>query len=544
MWREPNNTEKLTGLMKNLKVLDISMSKESSDALEDLRYRQEQARIGGGIKKLEAIRSSGRSTARDRISNLLDEDSFVEVDTFLTHRTTDHNMFMHETLGDGVVCGHGTVNGRRIYCFAQDFSVHGGSMGEMHAKKIAKVVEMAEKSKVPIVGIWDGGGQRAQDGIAALAGTGELLDRLVQCSGRIPMISLVLGPVVSVSALAASLADFTILGQEHGQLFMSSPLETPECISGEVDASGLGGATLHASRSGIACLIADDEEEACELAADILGFLPDNNQSSPPIEPTSDDVTRLNPDLTTIVPDNPNRPYDMVKVIEEIVDDGIFMELFNSYAENIVIGFSRLDGKTIGVVANQPKVLAGCLDIDASIKAARFIRTCDAFNIPLVTFEDVPGFLPGVVQEWGGIIRHGAKLLFAYAEATVPKMTLVTRKAYGGAYLAMSCKHLQSDYNIAWPTAELAVMGAEGAVNIIHRREIAAAEEENKEETRQKLVEEYKTKFGDPYVAAKNGWLDDVIEPEESRLRLIRALKILSSKREWSPPKKHGNIPL
>ena len=544
MWREPNNTEKLTGLMKNLKVLDIGMSKESSDALEDLRYRQEQARIGGGIKKLEAIRSSGRSTARDRISNLLDVDSFVEVDTFLTHRTTDHNMFMHETLGDGVVCGHGTVNGRRIYCFAQDFSVHGGSMGEMHAKKIAKVVEMAEKSKVPIVGIWDGGGQRAQDGIAALAGTGELLDRLVQCSGRIPMISLVLGPVVSVSALAASLADFTILGQEHGQLFMSSPLETPECISGEIDASGLGGATLHASRSGIACLIADDEEEACELAADILGFLPDNNQSSPPIEPTSDDVTRLNPDLTNIVPDNPNRPYDMVKVIEEIVDDGIFMELFNSYAENIVIGFSRLDGKTIGVVANQPKVLAGCLDIDASIKAARFIRTCDAFNIPLVTFEDVPGFLPGVVQEWGGIIRHGAKLLFAYAEATVPKMTLVTRKAYGGAYLAMSCKHLQSDYNIAWPTAELAVMGAEGAVNIIHRREIAAAEDERKEETRQKLVEEYKTKFGDPYVAAKNGWLDDVIEPEESRLRLIRALKILSSKREWSPPKKHGNIPL
>ena len=544
MWREPNNTEKLTGLMKNLKVLDIGMSKESSDALEDLRYRQEQARIGGGIKKLETIRSSGRSTARDRISNLLDVDSFVEVDTFLTHRTTDHNMFMHETLGDGVVCGHGTVNGRRIYCFAQDFSVHGGSMGEMHAKKIAKVVEMAEKSKVPIVGIWDGGGQRAQDGIAALAGTGELLDRLVQCSGRIPMISLVLGPVVSVSALAASLADFTILGQEHGQLFMSSPLETPECISGEIDASGLGGATLHASRSGIACLIADDEEEACELAADILGFLPDNNQSSPPIEPTSDDVTRLNPDLTTIVPDNPNRPYDMVKVIEEIVDDGIFMELFNSYAENIVIGFSRLDGKTIGVVANQPKVLAGCLDIDASIKAARFIRTCDAFNIPLVTFEDVPGFLPGVVQEWGGIIRHGAKLLFAYAEATVPKMTLVTRKAYGGAYLAMSCKHLQSDYNIAWPTAELAVMGAEGAVNIIHRREIAAAEDERKEETRQKLVEEYKTKFGDPYVAAKNGWLDDVIEPEESRLRLIRALKILSSKREWSPPKKHGNIPL
>ena len=544
MWRESILSNVITALMNNRKGVEVIMSRDSSEALEDLKYRLEKVHMGGGLKRQESIRASGRGTARDRIRNLLDEDSFVEIDTFLTHRTSDHDMFMHETLGDGVVCGHGTVDGRRIYCFAQDFSVHGGSMGEMHAKKISKVVEMAERSKVPIVGIWDGGGQRAQDGIASLGGTGELLDRLVQCSGRIPMISLVLGPVVGVSALGASLADFTVLGNDHGQLFMSSPLETPECISGEVDAAGLGGASLHASRSGIACLIAEDEDEACALAADILGFLPDNNQSSPPVEPTADDPARLNPDLESLVPDNPNRPYDMVKVIEEIVDDGIFMELFNSYAENIVIGFARLDGKTIGIVANQPKVLAGCLDIDASIKAARFIRTCDAFNIPLVTFEDVPGFLPGVVQEWGGIIRHGAKLLFAYAEATVPKMTLVTRKAYGGAYLAMSCKHLQSDYNIAWPTAELAVMGAEGAVNIIHRREIAAADDDKKEETRLQLVEEYKSKFGDPYVAARNGWLDDVIEPEESRLRLIRALRILSSKREWSPPKKHGNIPL
>lgn len=520
------------------------MSGNTSDQLEDLRYRHEQARMGGGIKRLESIRQTGRGTARERIANLLDEDTFVEIDTFLTHRTADHGMFMHETLGDGVVCGHGTINGRRVYCFAQDFSVHGGSMGEMHAKKIAKVVEMAERSKTPIVGIWDGGGQRAHDGISSLAGTGELLDRLVQCSGRIPMISLVLGPVVGVSALGASLADFTILGSEHGQLFMSSPLETPECINGEIDASGLGGAELHASRSGIACLIAEDEEEACILAGEILSFLPDHNMASPPLEPTADEDSRLIPELETLVPDNPNRPYDMVKVISEIVDDGLFVELFNSYAENIIIGFARLGGMPVGIVANQPKVLAGCLDIDASIKAARFIRTCDSFNIPLVTFEDVPGFLPGVVQEWGGIIRHGAKLLFAYAEATVPKLTLVTRKAYGGAYLAMSCKHLQSDYNIAWPTAELAVMGAEGAVNIIHRREIAAAPDDKKEETRLQLVDEYKTKFGDPYVAARNGWLDDVIEPSESRLRLVRALKILSSKREWSPPKKHGNIPL
>ncbi|MDP6870356.1 MAG: acyl-CoA carboxylase subunit beta [Candidatus Poseidoniaceae archaeon] len=520
------------------------MVKDSSDALEDLRYRKDKAIMGGGIKRQEAIRNSGRGTARDRIRLLLDEDSFIEIDTFLTHRTSDHNMFLHQTLGDGVVCGHGTIDGRRVYCFAQDFSVHGGSMGEMHAQKIAKVVEMADRSKVPLIGVWDGGGQRAHDGVASLGGTGELLDRLVQCSGRIPMISLVLGPVVGVSALGASLADFTILGSEHGQLFLSSPLETPEVISGEVDAAGLGGASLHASRSGIACLIAEDEEEACNLAADILGFLPDHNMAEAPQEISSDDPKRLNPELENLVPDNPNRPYDMVKIIEEIVDDGFFMELFNSYAENILIGYARLDGKTIGIVANQPKVLAGCLDIDASIKAARFIRTCDAFNIPLVTFEDVPGFLPGVVQEWGGIIRHGAKLLFAYAEATVPKMTLVTRKAYGGAYLAMSCKHLRSDYNVAWPTAELAVMGAEGAVNIIHRREIAAAGDDEKEGVRSQLVDEYKSKFGDPYVAAKNGWLDDVIEPQESRIRLIRALRILSSKREWSPPKKHGNIPL
>lgn len=516
----------------------------AGNRLEELRSKRETARMGGGLKRQEAIRSSGRGTARDRLSLLLDEGSFLEMDTFVTHRTDDHNMFLHQTLGDGVVTGQGTVEGRRVYCFAQDFSVHGGSMGEMHALKIAKVVEMAERAKAPLIAMWDGGGQRAHDGVNALAGTGEMLDRLVQCSGRIPMISLVLGPVVGVSALAASLSDFTILGEEHGQLFLSSPLETPEVISGEVDAAGLGGANLHASRSGIASLIAEDEEDACELAATILSFLPDHNMADPPHLPTGDPVERLNETLQEIVPDNPNKPYDMVKVVEEVVDDGMFMELFPAYADNIIIGFARMNGATVGVIGNQPKVLAGCLDIDASIKAARFIRTCDAFNIPLLTFEDVPGFLPGVVQEWGGIIRHGAKLLFAYAEATVPKLTLVTRKAYGGAYLAMSCKHLQSDYNVAWPTAELAVMGAEGAVNIIHRREINAVPDEEKEAVRLRLVDEYKAKFGDPYVAARNGWLDDVIEPKESRLRLCRALNILKSKREWSPPKKHGNIPL
>jgi propionyl-CoA carboxylase beta chain len=358
------------------------------------------------------------------------------------------------------------------------------------------------------------------------------------------MISVVLGSVAGASALCAGLSDFTILGDDNGQMFLSSPLETPEVIEGELDANGLGGASLHASRSGVACLVAEDEEEGMELVADLLSFMPDHCMAEAPISPSGDPMDRVNEILKDFIPDNPNKPYDMVEIIEDVVDDGFFMEVFDSYAENILIGFARLDGMSVGVIANQPKVLAGCLDIDASVKAARFIRTCDAFNIPLLTFEDVPGFLPGVVQEWGGIIRHGAKLLFAYAEATVPMMTVVTRKAYGGAYLAMSCKHLQSDYNVAWPSAELAVMGAEGAVNIIHRREIKEAEEDAKEEVRSTLVDEYKRKFGDPYVAARNGWIDDVIEPHETRTRLIRALKILKSKREWRPPRKHGNIPL
>ncbi|MEC7096725.1 MAG: carboxyl transferase domain-containing protein, partial [Candidatus Thermoplasmatota archaeon] len=358
------------------------MSNKINQKIDELRQKRDEIRLGGGLKKQEAIRKSGRGTARDRIDMLLDEESFIEIDSFVTHRTVDHNMFLHQTLGDGVVAGHGTIDGRRVYCFAQDFSVHGGSMGETHARKIAKVVEMAERAKVPIIGMWDGGGQRAHDGISGLAGTGELLDRLVQCSGRVPIISLVLGPVVGVSSLAASLADFTILGEEHGQLFLSSPLETPEVIDGEIDASGLGGASLHASRSGIACLIADDDEDACEMAAEILGFLPDHNGAIAPFVETADPVDRMNPDLEALVPDNPNRPYDMVKVIEEIVDDGHFMELFDAYADNIIIGFARLGGRTVGVIGNQPKVLAGCLDIDASIKAARFIRTCDAFNVP------------------------------------------------------------------------------------------------------------------------------------------------------------------
>lgn len=509
---------------------------------DDLDAMRQEALNAADRISMEELRKSGRQTARERISMLLDADSFVEVDSFVQHRSGDFNMHLHRPYGDGVVAGHGKIDGRRVVCFAQDYAVFDGTMGEMHARKIAKVAEFAEKSQLPLLGIWDGDGQRVQDGVPALGATGELLDILVACSGRIPTFSIILGTVAGVSALAAGLSDFVILSDDHGQMFMRSPYFIPEIASGELDQQSLGGAEAHASRSGVACMVAEDEEDAILTACEILAYLPDHTLAEAANLPSSDPANRVCDNLTDIVPADSNRPYDIRKVIEEIADEGRFLELFSSYAENIVIGFSRLDGQSVGIVANQPKVLAGCLDIDASVKAARFIRTCDIFNIPVVTFVDVPGFLPGTVQEWGGIIRHGAKLLYAYAEATVPKLTVVTRKAYGGAYLAMSCKHLRSDYNIAWPTGELAVMGAEGAVNIIHRRELAEAEDPASIHV--ELVDEYRRKFGDPYVAARNGWLDDVIEPSETRSKLIQALRPLRSKREWVPPKKHGNIPL
>ncbi len=515
----------------------------NNEALEDLDLIRSISHSGGHPHDVEKLRKTGRLTARERINKLLDPDSFVEFEAFITHRNPDFNLHVHQHPGDGVVAGHGTLNGRPIHCFAQDFGVFGGSMGEMHAAKITRTIEMAERSRTPIIGMWDGGGQRAHDGVMSLAETGVLMDHLVQCSGRVPIFSLILGPVVGASALCAGISDFTVMSAQHGQLFLSSPLITPEIVDGETESKEVGDAQTHSSRSGVACLVADDEDEAIDMVSELLGFLPDHCLADPPFSPSGDNRTIL-PSLNGIIPENPNKPYDMKKIIKQIIDDEYFVELFENYAENILTGFGRIGGYSVGIIANQPKVLAGCLDIDASVKAARFIRTCDAYNIPLITFEDVPGFLPGVVQEWGGIIRHGAKLLYAYAEATVPKLTIVTRKAYGGAYLAMACKHLRSDLNIAWPTAELAVMGAEGAVNIIHRKEINDAKDEDKENVRQELVNEYKMKFGDPYVAAKNGWLDDVIEPEFTRKRIIDTLELLSSKQEWSPAKKHGNIPL
>ena len=523
----------------NRLALGPSMAGSPSDELDAMR---DASHSPGDRASLRDMRQEGRRSARERIDDLLDADSFVEVDAFVQHRATEHNMHLHRPLGDGVVAGHGMLDGRRVVCFAQDYSVFSGTIGEMHAKKICKVAEFAEKSQLPLICIWDGDGQRVEEGVTSLGATGGLLDVMVACSGRIPIVSVILGTVSGGSALAAGLSDFVILGAEHGQMFMRSPYMIPEIVSGEIDEASLGGAEQPASRSGIACLVADDESDAIDIAAEILSFLPDHTLAEPDKVAGGDPWDRSCKALDDIVPEDSNRPYDMRKVIEEIVDEGRFVELFQDYAENILIGFARLDGHSVGIVANQPTVLAGCLDIDASVKAARFIRTCDSFNVPVVTFVDVPGFLPGTVQEWGGIIRHGAKLLYAYAEATVPKMAVVTRKAYGGAYLAMSCKHLGSDYNVAWPSGELAVMGADGAVSIIHRKELSEA---NDPETAHKeLSQEYQRKFGDPYVAARNGWLDDVIEPSQTRAKLGQALRPLRTKREWMPPKKHGNIPL
>jgi len=510
-----------------------------SDELDAIR---QESRSPGDRKIVKSIRESGSQTARERIENLLDEGSFVEVDAFVKHRSGDFGMHLHSPLGDGVIAGHGQIDGRRVVCFSQDYSVFSGTMGEMHAKKITKVVEFAEKSRLPIVGVWDGDGQRAHESVASLGPAGDLLDAIVSCSGRVPIISIVLGTVSGTSALAAGLSDFVILGEERGKMFMRSPYTIPEIIEGELDEDQLGGAEQHASRSGVACLVSKSETEAFDRAAEILSYLPDHTMAEAPILHSGERWNRKCKGLEKLVPEDSDRPYDIRGVIDQVIDAKRFLEFFPSYAENVVIGFARLDGISIGVVGNQPSVLAGCLDIDASAKAARFIRTCDCFNIPVVTFVDVPGFLPGTVQEWGGIIRHGAKLLYAYAEATVPKLAVVTRKAYGGAYLAMSCKHLGSDYNVSWPTGELAVMGAEGAVRIIHRAELAGSDDS--EGAYEQLVRDYRDKFGDPYVAARHGWLDDVIEPSQTRRALVGALRPLLSKREIVPPKKHGNIPL
>ncbi|HHW55340.1 MAG: carboxyl transferase domain-containing protein [bacterium] len=510
--------------------------------LEELFRRKEKISAGGGEKRIERQHKAGKMTARERIAKLLDPDSFVELDAFVRHRCTDFGMDEVEAPGEGVVTGYGTINGRTVYVFAQDFTVMGGSLGEMHARKICKIMDLALKTGVPLIGINDSGGARIQEGVDALSGYGQIFYRNTIASGVIPQISVIMGPCAGGAVYSPALTDFVFMVEGTSYMFITGP-EVIKAVTGEeVTPEELGGAMTHNATSGVAHFKARNEEECLEAIRRLLSFLPDNNLQDPPLVETGDDPGRMDESLREIVPPEPNRAYDVRDIITRIVDRGDFMEVQPYYAQNIVIGFARLNGRTIGIVANQPKILAGCLDINASDKAARFIRFCDAFNIPLVNLVDVPGFLPGTAQEYGGIIRHGAKMLYAYSEATVPKLTVILRKSYGGAYLAMCSRDLGADQVFAWPNAEIAVMGPEGAANIIFRKEIKESADPQK--TRDERIAEYRERFANPYVAASRGYVDDVIDPAETRVRLIAALEMLVSKRETRPAKKHGNIPV
>ena len=506
--------------------------------LQELRHEAAHAE-GPAVTKQHA---KGKYTARERIERLLDPGSFQELDAFVRHRTDDFAMADTRPLADAVITGHGTIDGRRVCVFSQDFTVFGGSLGEVMGEKICKVMDLAARIGCPIIGINDSGGARIQEGVVSLGAYGEVFFRNVACSGVIPQISLVMGPCAGGAVYSPAITDFIFMVQETSHMFITGPDVIRTVTGEEVGFEELGGAMTHASKSGVAHFATQDEDHCLEEARYLLLFLPQNNLDSPPELPSGDDPARMALELDSVVPDSPTKPYDMRDVIRPIVDDADFLEVSEHHAQNIVCGFARLDGIAIGVVANQPAALAGVLDIDASAKAARFVRTCDAFNVPLVTFTDVPGFLPGTAQEWGGIIRHGAKLLYAFAEATVPKITVITRKAYGGAYDVMSSKHLRADFNFAWPTAEVAVMGAEGAVNIIYRRELADAPDTA--ERRRELMADYRARFANPYAAAERGYIDDVIVPHESRPKLIAALRALGDKRAPGPRRKHGNIPL
>jgi acetyl-CoA carboxylase carboxyltransferase component len=513
---------------------------------ERLRALREEALHAGTEAAVERQHARGKQTARERIDMLLDPGSFTELGMFTRHRAHGFGLEDNRPWGDGVVTGHGTIDGRTVFVFSQDFTVFGGSLGEVFAEKIVKVMDLAVRMGCPIIGINDSGGARIQEGVVSLGGYADIFFRNVRASGVIPQISVIMGPCAGGAVYSPAITDFIFMVRETSHMFITGP-EVIKTVTGEdVTMEELGGAQSHATRSGVAHFAADSEQECLEMVRELLSFLPQNNLDPPPFAPTSDLRDRVVEELATIVPDQPTKPYDMTRVIELVVDDGDFLEVAPLYAQNIVVGFARLAGHAVGVVGNQPRALAGVLDIDASIKAARFVRFCDAFNIPLVSFVDVPGFLPGTTQEYGGIILHGAKLLYAYAEATVPKLTVITRKAYGGAYDVMSSKHVGADFNAAWPTAEVAVMGPEGAVNIVFRRELTEAERNGGDAAarREQLIEEYKERFANPYIAAERGYVDDVIEPEETRAWLIRALETSLTKRETPPARKHGNIPL
>ncbi len=507
---------------------------------ENIERMQELSRLaeaGGGEERLARLRKSGRMTARERLEFLLDRGSFIELDKFKTHRITDFDMASKKIPGDGVVTGLGTIDGRQVCVFSQDFTVFGGSLSGAYAEKICKVMDLAMKTGCPVIGLNDGGGARIQEGVVSLAGYADIFLRNVLASGVVPQISAVMGPAAGGAVYSPAMTDFIVMVRETSYMFITGPNVIKATTHEEVSMQELGGADTHSQRSGVCHLEAPDDRGALLMIREMLSYMPANNAEDPPFKSSSDDPGRRDAALDSMVPENPNKPYDMLEIIGRVVDDGHFFEIQKDYARNMIIGFARVGGYAVGVVANQPAFLAGCLDIDASVKGARFVRFCDCFNIPLVTFVDVPGFLPGTAQEFGGIIRHGAKLLFAFCEATVPKVTVITRKAYGGAYDVMSSKHIRGDFNFAYPSAEIAVMGPEQAINILFRNEMTVEE-------RQRLADEYRANFATPFKAAELGYIDEVIMPRETRPRIVAALKALENKRESNPPKKHGNIPL
>ena len=512
------------------------------DRFDELRRRNEAAELAGGPERIARQHKAGKKTARERIELLVDKGSFNEMDRLVVHQSVDFGMDEQRIPGDGVVTGSARIHGRPVFVFAQDFTVWGGSLSEAYARKICKIMDLALKTGTPIVGLNDSGGARIQEGVVSLAGYADIFLRNTLASGVVPQISAIMGPCAGGAVYSPAITDFILMVDKTSYMFITGPDVIKTVTHEEVTKDQLGGAITHNQTSGVAHFLSHDDAECLAMVRELLSFIPSNNLDDPPRRPCTDPVDRADPGLDTMVPAESNRPYDIKHVIHAVVDDGYFFEVQEHYAKNLVVGFARLNGRSVGVVANQPAMLAGTLDINASIKGARFVRFCDCFNIPLVTFEDVPGFLPGTNQEYGGIIKHGAKLLFAFAEATVPKVTVITRKAYGGAYCVMSSKHIRTDVNYAWPTAEIAVMGPEGAVDIVYKRELEQAA--NRDEVRQSKIEEFRDRFANPYVAADRGFLDAVIQPRETRKKLIRALEMLETKRDKNPPKKHGNMPL
>jgi propionyl-CoA carboxylase beta chain len=515
------------------------------EKLAELKKRNQLAEAGGGEKRRERQHKEGKMSARERIEFLLDDTTFEETDKLVTHRCNDFGMAEQKFYGDGFITGYGRIEGRLVYVFAQDFTVFGGSLSETNAAKIVKIMDLAAKMGAPVIGLNDSGGARIQEGVASLAGYADIFLRNTLYSGVVPQISAIMGPCAGGAVYSPAITDFVLMVDKTSYMFITGPDVIKTVTHEEVTKEQLGGAVTHNETSGVAHFLAHDDAECLSMVRELLSFMPSNNLDDPPRKSSTDPIDRADTALNSIVPAQSNLPYDMKEVIHAVVDDAYFFEVQEHYAKNIVVGFTRLDGRSVGIVANQPAMLAGTLDINASIKGARFVRFCDCFNIPLITFEDVPGFLPGTAQEYGGIIKHGAKLLYAFAEATVPKITVITRKAYGGAYCVMASKHIRTDVNYAWPTAEIAVMGPEGAVDIVYKRELdGAANPQDRQELRQKKIEEFRDRFASPYVAADRGFIDAIIQPHETRKKLIQALAMLETKRDKNPPKKHGNIPL